>query len=284
MAPGSFRSNQPRLINNFYEKIIFKTENISVLISVSVRSADVLFLRVAEVEGRQRVIIERVEPEIDGGRFPIKRTVGEKVVVEADIFADGHDVLSAVVRFGDKEIPMKPLVNDRWRGEFVVQELGAHCFSIEAWVNHFETWWRGLEKKVKAGMDVSSELLEGAKMLEAAAARAPKLEARELQEAANGLLTSGTDRLKAGLHTDRISELMNRYGERAFVVRYPGEDSRSSSLQSPSLEKASLRVWVEPELARFSAWYEMFPRSVGTFRDCEKMLPEIGEMSFDILY
>ena len=91
-------------------------------------------------DGRQRVIIERVEPEIDAGRFPIKRTVGERVVVEADIFPDGHDVVSAVLKVGDKEWPMKPLVNDRWRGEFAVSELGLHSYTIEAWVNHFETW------------------------------------------------------------------------------------------------------------------------------------------------
>jgi starch synthase (maltosyl-transferring) len=223
---------------------------------------------VAEGEGRQRVIIERVEPEIDAGRFPIKRTVGEKVVVEADIFADGHDVLSAVLKFGDAEIPMKPLVNDRWRGEFVVSELGSHTYTIEAWVNHFETWRRDLERKIKAGVEVSSELMAGAKMLEAAAARAPKGDARELQEAANRLLTGevGGDRLKAELQT--AGELMNRYGERAFPARYEREP----------------KVWVEPELARFSAWYEMFPRSVGTFRDCERVLPEIADMGFDILY
>lgn len=215
----------------------------------------------AEVEGRQRVVIERVEPEIDAGRFPIKRTVGERVVVEADIFADGHDVLSAVVRFGDTEIPMKPLVNDRWRGEFTVGALGSHTYTVEAWVNHFETWRRDLEKKRQARVEIGSELMAGAQMLEHAAERAPKMEARELRAAADRLLTeAATDQ--------RISELMYRYGDRAFPARYERE----------------LIVQVEPELARFSAWYEMFPRSVGTFRDCERLLPEIAQMGFDILY
>jgi len=214
------------------------------------------------LEGRQRVIIEHVEPEIDAGRFPIKRTTGEKVVVEADIFADGHDVLSAVLKMGDSDLPMKPLVNDRWRGEFVVKELGLHSYTIEAWVNHFETWRRDLEKKVNAGLEVGSELMTGAQMLEHAAARAPKGEARELQAAANRLLTGET------ALDNRISDAMYRYAERPVPTRYEHD----------------LKVLVEPELARFSAWYEMFPRSVGTFRDCERVLPEIADMGFDILY
>ena len=216
----------------------------------------------AEGDGRQRVIIERVEPEIDAGRFPIKRTVGERVVVEADIFSDGHDVLSAVLKVGDHQWPMKPVVNDRWRGEFSVRELGLHSYTIEAWVNHFETWRRDFEKKVKAGMEIGSELLAGAQMLEHAAARAPKSDARELQEAANRLLTGEV------AVSDRISQLMFEHSERRFPVQY-GRD---------------VKVLVEPELARFSAWYEMFPRSVGTFRDCERVLREIAAMGFDILY
>jgi starch synthase (maltosyl-transferring) len=217
---------------------------------------------VPELEGRERVIIEHVEPEIDAGRFPIKRTVREKVVVEADIFADGHDVLSAVLKVGNAELPMKPLVNDRWRGEFVVNELGLQTYTIEAWINHFETWQRDLEKKLKAGVDVGSELVAGARILEQAASRAPKADARELQEAANRLLTGET------VLDNRIAGLMYHYSERPFAARY----------------ERDLRVLVEPELARFSAWYEMFPRSVGTFRDCERILPEIAEMGFDILY
>src|SRR5688572_25744723 len=93
----------------------------------------------APQEGRQRVIIEHVAPQIDGGRFPIKRTPGEKVVVEADIFGDGHDVLSAVLKFrgpGETawdEAPMKALVNDRWQGEFTVTEIGTYSYTVEGW-------------------------------------------------------------------------------------------------------------------------------------------------------
>jgi starch synthase (maltosyl-transferring) len=217
---------------------------------------------VAEGDGRQRVIIERVEPEIDAGRFPIKRTIGERVVVEADIFCDGHDVLSAVVKVGDTELPMKLLVNDRWRGEFRINEIGLHSYGVQAWIDRFATWRRDVEKKAAAGLDIASEIVTGAQMLEQAAARAPKVEARELQEAANRLLT-GTTAIE-----QRVSELMYRYAERSFPVRY----------------ERDLKVLVEPELARFGAWYEIFPRSVGTFRDCERVLPEIADMGFDILY
>ncbi len=111
-------------------------------------------------DGRQRVAIEAVSPEIDAGRFPAKRSVGEKVAVEADIFADGHDALAAVIRYRHEgesdwtEVPMVPLVNDRWRAEFVVTELGRYRFTIEAWVDRFGTWSRQFAKRVEAGQDV----------------------------------------------------------------------------------------------------------------------------------
>src|SRR5437763_8388905 len=103
------------------------------------------------VDGRRRVVIEAVSPEVDGGRFPAKRAIGETVTVEADIFADGHDVLAAVLRYrrlpihGEvapqapegldwTEVPMAPLLNDRWRGEFTVTKLGRYRFTVEGWV------------------------------------------------------------------------------------------------------------------------------------------------------
>src|SRR3954470_18956404 len=131
-----------------------------------------------EIDGRQRVIIERVTPEIDAGRFAIKRVIGEEVSVEADIFCDGNDVLSALLKFRHsteenwQESPLAPLVNDRWRGSFVVTELGEYFYTIEAWVNHFRSWRRGLEKKFKAGQDVAVEILRGVELVEAATDRA----------------------------------------------------------------------------------------------------------------
>src|SRR5438270_176368 len=114
----------------------------------------------------RRVIIEHVTPQVDEGRFPAKRTVGEAMVVEADVFADGHDVLAAVVlwrRAGDaawSETPMTPLGNDRWRAVFTIADFAEYEFTIEAWIDRRATWREGLEKKMAAGQDVSSARLE----------------------------------------------------------------------------------------------------------------------------
>jgi starch synthase (maltosyl-transferring) len=100
-----------------------------------------------QVDGRNRVVIERVSPEIDCGRFPIKRVVGERVVVEADVFADGHDQIACQILYWQDEkklktLPMKPLGNDRWRGDFPVEELGRYQYTVEGWIDRFETWSR----------------------------------------------------------------------------------------------------------------------------------------------
>src|SRR5438046_2349781 len=128
--------------------------------------------------GRTRVVIEGVKPEIDCGRYPIKRTVGEKVVVEADAFTDGHDVIRCVLRFRPEgaadweEAPMTPLVNDHWRGEFKMTQLGRYQYGLVGWVDHFQTWARDLRKRVEAGQDVAVDLLGGAGLIEEAVARA----------------------------------------------------------------------------------------------------------------
>jgi len=108
----------------------------------------------------RRVVIENLQPEIDGGKYPIKRTVGERVVVEADIHADGHDVLSAVVLYRRdqesawREAAMRPLVNDRWQGQFDVESLGSYFYTVQAWVDAFQTWGRDTLKKFEAGLEI----------------------------------------------------------------------------------------------------------------------------------
>ena len=110
--------------------------------------------------GRKRVVIEAVEPEIDGGRFPVKRAVGEDVTVEADVFIDGHDQLAAILQYrregepGWIEVPMTLLVNDRWRASFTVTKLGEYRFTVRAWVDRFGSWRRDLAKRIEAGQDV----------------------------------------------------------------------------------------------------------------------------------
>ncbi len=234
--------------------------------------------------GPGRVIIEGVKPEIDGGRFPIKRTVGEKVVVEVDIFAEGHDVLSGVLLHRhetDKnwtETPLEPLVNDRWRAAFGVTKLGRYHYTLEGWVDRFKTWRRGLAKKIEAGQDVSLELLVGAGLIEEASKRASGADAKELKEKAAALRSDRpaeqAARMRLALAQD-LAQLMDAYPDRRLSTRYEKE----------------LQVVVDRERARFSTWYEMFPRSCarkpgahGTFKDCEQRLPYVAGMGFDVLY
>jgi len=227
------------------------------------------------IEGRRRVVIEAVSPEIEGGRFPAKRSTGELVTVEADIFADGHDSLAAVLRYRHEtipdwtEAPMTALVNDRWRGQFPVTELGRYVFTVEGWVDPFETWSRQLQKRIQAGpkfeKDVKVELEVGARMLEETAARANGT----AQDAARLLAVAKA--LRSGKVESADGEagaLMRRYADRGLATVYPRE----------------LEILVETPAARFSTWYELFPRSVGTLRNVEKLLPDIARMGFDVLY
>ena len=233
-------------------------------------------------EGRNRVVIEHVLPEVDDGRFPVKRVVGEDVVVEADIMTDGHDAISSVLRFRREgeaewlETSMQPLINDRWRGVFWVSELGRYLYGIEAWVDKFETWHRDLIKKVEAGQDVSMDLMTGAQFIEEASTRALDTDAKRLQAWAEELRSK--KKLQKNLHSkldNELTPLMARYPDRRYATTYSKE----------------LSVIVDRKKARFSAWYEMFPRSCtnaqdkhGTFRDCETRLPYIARMGFDVVY
>jgi starch synthase (maltosyl-transferring) len=233
-------------------------------------------------KARKRVVIEGVKPEIDGGRFPIKRTVQDKVKVEADIVTDGHEVIAAQLLFRREQdpdwqaAPMQPLVNDRWQGEFQVTELGRWRYAMAAWVDRFRTWQRDLKKRVDAGQDVAVELLVGAGFIEEAQGRAPKAAARKLGEKAKILRGEGSleEKLHAAYHAE-LTELMGRYPDKRFITIYD----------------QGLAVVVDPVQARYSTWYEMFPRAAaaepgrhGTFKDCEARLPYIAGMGFDVLY
>jgi starch synthase (maltosyl-transferring) len=229
-----------------------------------------------------RVIIEGVEPEIDGGRFAIKRSVGEEVVVRADIYADGHDMLAAVLRYRHaaeetwKEAPMEAGVNDRWSARFQVTALGVYEYTLQAWVDRFASWRRDLFKKVEASQDVSSELLEGAELVKQAAERGRVEDGEWLRWWADSLTKSGdmAARIKAALDPV-LATVMARHADRSNGMVY----------------ERTLRVTVDRERARFGAWYEMFPRSAadepgrhGTFADVEKRLPYVRDMGFDVLY
>jgi starch synthase (maltosyl-transferring) len=160
---------------------------------------------------RKRVIIEGVAPEIDGGRFPVKRTVGDRLRVEADIVADGHEVLAAELLFRraaepDWQVaPLRPLVNDRWRGEFTVTELGGYHYTLQAWIDRFRTWQRDLQKKVEAGQNVAVELLMGPELVAEAQPRAARRDAEALGEWAAILR-------QAGEQADRVEQALDRGG------------------------------------------------------------------------
>ncbi len=257
-----------------------------------------------QVDGRRRVAIEGVSPEVEAGRFPAKRSLGERVAVEADVFVDGHDAVACVTRYRHQsesawtEVPMVALGNDRWRAELTLSQLGRYLYTVQGWVDRFQTWRLQLAKRFAAGQDVRLELEVGAKLVEAAAARAQGADAALLTKYAQGLriavvpanaplpnplphrgegVNAGHSPLPLG-ERDIVSKdlvlLMDRYSDRSEALTYPRE----------------LEVLVDPQRARFSAWYELFPRSAGeagghgTFRDVEKRIPYISGMGFDVLY
>ncbi|MFZ4791103.1 MAG: alpha-1,4-glucan--maltose-1-phosphate maltosyltransferase [Candidatus Competibacteraceae bacterium] len=233
------------------------------------------------VDGRKRVIIEGVTPELDGGEFAVKRTVGDIVTVEADVFTDGHDALSCRLQYrkaGEtawQETPMRVLVNDRWRGEFPAAELGRYEYTILAWVDAFKSWRHDLSRWVQAE-DIAIALRIGEQLVSKAAQRATGEDTRWLTQRASEL-TGQRDldyRRQLGLD-DHLAGLMERYADRSLALGYGKE----------------LAVIVDDERARFSTWYELFPRSCnpapgqhGTFKDCEAWLPRIAAMGFDVLY
>jgi starch synthase (maltosyl-transferring) len=259
-------------------------------------------------DGRVRVVIEGVVPEIDCGAFPVKRILGESVVVKADIFTDGHDLVAGDIlyRFSREDVwrrsPMRWMGNDRWRGDFVVSKAGNYSYTVEGWIDPFATWRNAMIKRISAGatdssQDVRMECLTGAALFEEAASRAAPEDAAQLHEWVRILRDAGRDSGRGSARSwspdgatqlvpgDEIASLVRRYADRHFVARYGKE----------------LRLVVDREKAAFSAWYEMFPRSSasrssasrssapgparqGTLQDCEARLPYVAAMGFDVLY
>ena len=232
------------------------------------------------VEGRCRVVIEGVKPEVGGGRFPAKRVVGERMRVEADVFADGHDAVSGVLRYrkaGEpewQETPLIAIVNDRWHADFDLFETGAYEYSLEAWVDRFASWRDGFLKKIAADQDVTLERIWGADIIDDAAANADR-DNRWLLTQYAADVRSGQRDLAELASDDRLAALMQKFSPRRWSVTY---------------DKV-LTVQVDRGKAGFSAWYELFPRSCspiagkhGTFRDCEQRLNYVAEMGFDVVY
>jgi starch synthase (maltosyl-transferring) len=281
-------------------------------------------------EGRQRVVIEEVQPQVNCGRYAARRFLGDQVEVRAAIFSDGHDHVAAELLYKREDehawhaTRMTALVNDMWVGSFPVDALGPWRFTIRAWVDHFDTWYADLRKRLAAqnpaalnpapinastpprdpatstsanpdalnpptsagtsSQDISVAFTIGANLLDQAAARATgddmkelKLAARHLRDLAEQRLPFYDDPL-----TPELEALAARHPDHSFATTYEKE----------------LPLWVDRERARFSAWYELFPRSAapaaketqpdpghhGTLADVAALVPEIAEMGFDILY
>ena len=224
-------------------------------------------------------MIEGIAPCVDGGRFAAKRVVGDVVTIEADIFADGHDLISAVLlhrhesETAQSETRMTALVNDRWRAELPVDRLGFFYFTFEAWIDHFLTWHRDLKKRAEADLEV--QLRIGLEMIRSAAGGAKDRDRKRLEHYV--AVIEGDDEIQDKVHdvaSEELVRLMERNAERKFATSYAGE----------------LAIEVDPRRAGFSAWYELFPRSAGaegkhgTLRDVEAQLPRIAKMGFDVLY
>jgi starch synthase (maltosyl-transferring) len=227
------------------------------------------------LERRPRAVIENVAPQVDGGRFPVKRIVGDSLVVEADAFADGHDEVRARLSSRMVDNPawqqqeMEPLGNDRWRASFRLDEMGRYEFNVSAWVDHWRTWVHDLQKRVDARQDVSVDLQIGARIIAAAATRATQADHATALSAASHNLTA------AAALDAKLGELVDRYPDLEFAT----------TLDEP------LAVVADPQRARFSAWYELFPRSTspdpkrhGTFEDVTGRLDYVRELGFDVLY
>lgn len=233
------------------------------------------------IEGRRRVVIEHVSPEINEGRFAIKAIPGESIHVEADVFCDGHDHVTARLLYKHSEendwaeVGMTLMNNDRYEVDFTVAKEGAYTYTIEGWVDHIDTWQHDTELKIKAGQRVPLELLMGANFLEGMLDKATP-EDKILIEEAIGIMRNehrNEDARQLAM-SFRLTEWLQRYPERKFATRY-----------------RELPLYVDRARAGFSAWYSMFPRSSapepgkhGTFQDQIKLLPRVADLGFDVLY
>jgi starch synthase (maltosyl-transferring) len=232
-------------------------------------------------EPPKRIRIRPLSPVIDGGRYPVKRTVGDTVTVAADVFSDGHEKLRAVIRYrapGGRtwlEAEMHPVDAHyngvRWEGRFTVETQGRWQFAVEAWIDRFATWRDELQRKVNAGQeDLSGELSEGAVLLEQAAARAKGAQDKRAIGHVLSVLRDaprGPAQFEAALSPE-LNEAVERAQERHLATR----------MDQP------LPLEVDRVRARFGSWYELFPRSWGGLQAVRVLIPALAELGFDVLY
>ncbi len=231
------------------------------------------------MQNQRRVVIDFVSPQINNGDFYIKRVVNE--IVDAHILADGHDVIGASVMYKHekakvwKEVRMQPTFNDEWQASFVVEKQGFYTYKVEGWIDYALNWQHGIERKIDDNQHVNSELLEGVEFVKTVAKKATKTEKDYLNHLATIFAES-----KA--YDEAVTEAVSAKLHNIFA-KYPTKILANSS--------KDLKVYVDRLKARFSTWYEFFPRSAsekkgvhGTFKDCERLLPKVAKMGFDTLY
>jgi starch synthase (maltosyl-transferring) len=228
---------------------------------------------------RRSVVIENVAPTVDDGRYPIKREVGDRVEVTADVFKEGHDVLAVFLKYrradeaGWREVPMRFVDNDRWAGTFTVEDNARYLYTIEALADPFRSWRADLGKRVAAAQDVQSELLEGVALVQAALDAAAGSDIPALRAWVQRLGQASQRDAVAAASDEALAVLMDRYLDRADATWAERE----------------YEVVADRERARFASWYEFFPRSGvagrhGTFRDAERQLERAAAMGFDVVY
>jgi starch synthase (maltosyl-transferring) len=238
------------------------------------------------MNGQQRVVIENIKPQINGGKFPAKRVANDNFIVTADIFCDSHDIISAELIYkhqNDKEwqsYEMLHFINDQWKGSFELVYLGSYLYTIRAWINHFKSWHRDTMKKIEAEMDYAVDLQVGALIIKKTLDIYTNMQGKDshyLKKVINEFTSENI------LPENKIEPILNN---KLFstMVKYPVKD------HVMNYEKI-FEVNVDREKANFSAWYEVFPRSLnpdpgkhGTFSDCINFIPYVANMGFDVLY
>jgi starch synthase (maltosyl-transferring) len=233
-----------------------------------------------KASGKTRVIISNVKPLVEGGSYPAKAVIGDRITFSADIFGDGHDAIAASLflrKATDEavtELPMELVNNDFWTVDYIFIETGKYTFWIEGWEDHYTNWKKGLKKKFDAGQDIDVELQIGTIVMDQAASFLPgqAAEIKSWSEQIN----------QAGSHAEAVDLALQDEIAR-LIYPYRPEDIIHSS--------PTYQFEIERKKAAFSSWYELFPRSAakepgkhGTFKDVMTLLPRVAQMGFDVLY
>jgi len=233
------------------------------------------------MQNQKRVVIEAVAPQINCGAHYIKRVINEIVDIEANVFGDGHDVIAVSVLYKHEkaktwsETRMQHLGNDEWKAAFMVDKQGFYDYKVQAWVDEGLNWQHGTTRKIEDHQHVKSELFEGAALIKPILKKVTKEDRAYLQYCMDAFIDAAHyEKAIQEVKSERLNHLFLKYPEKLHAN-----------------ESKALQVYVDRKKARFSTWYEFFPRSAseekgvhGTFKDCERLLPRIQNMGFDVLY